>query len=277
MIKRLLKKGSEQIVRGYEYYRVAIQQEMEDRLRERRHCAYTQRSSSTESHGHYPQPPYYQQHYSLSSPSPSPSPSSHMAPPPVGGGQHPLHSDLPPPPQIQLAPGGSGGTIPHHLFSPTNTTHPGPSNPQHHSPGPHLPQQHHTPSATTTHHSLGNGHHHAQHFNLLHNRSTSEDEPVPNTMIERKNHTGDEGGLEFRGLNSSPPITASSNGLRRVESEGSSSSLATARGSNAQSKTYSKGFSIHSVSAGQVGLPRQGSSNFLELFDTAQNVQETFV
>ena len=36
MIKRLLKKGSEQIVKQNEYYRVAIQQEIDDRLREER-------------------------------------------------------------------------------------------------------------------------------------------------------------------------------------------------------------------------------------------------
>lgn len=39
MIKRLLKKGSEQIVKQYEYYRVAVQQEIDTRIRQRHRAA----------------------------------------------------------------------------------------------------------------------------------------------------------------------------------------------------------------------------------------------
>jgi len=39
MTKRLLKKGSEQIVKQYEYYRVAVQQELDTRIRQRNRAA----------------------------------------------------------------------------------------------------------------------------------------------------------------------------------------------------------------------------------------------
>ncbi len=92
MIKRLLKKGSEQIVKGYEYYRVAIQQEMEDRIRERCKYGYAERqpllqqqhdilgSSSSDQqsslgpqyhhdhHHHHQAPPPQSLYYQLTSP-----------------------------------------------------------------------------------------------------------------------------------------------------------------------------------------------------------------
>ena len=55
MIKRMLKKGSEQIVRQFEYYRVAIEQEINSRgsLRHRRPINQLQRGSD-HSHFQYP-------------------------------------------------------------------------------------------------------------------------------------------------------------------------------------------------------------------------------
>lgn len=93
------------------------------------------------------------------------------------------------------------------------------------------------------------------------------------TMIEKRhNHmdTGDGEDVPWETMNS-VAITSSSNGLKRVESEGNTS-LA---GNTPQSKTTTKGFSFRALSADHVGLG--GGSNFSELFDTTQNVQETFV
>ena len=70
-------------------------------------------------------------------------------------------------------------------------------------------------------------------------------------------------------------ITSYSNGLRRVDSEGTGMRHGTTASS--QSKVNSKGFAFRAVSADHVGLPRQGGSNFSELFETTKNVQETFV
>lgn len=55
MIKRMLKKGSEQIVRQFEYYRVAIEQEINSRgsLRQRRPINQLRRGSD-HSHFQYP-------------------------------------------------------------------------------------------------------------------------------------------------------------------------------------------------------------------------------
>lgn len=77
-------------------------------------------------------------------------------------------------------------------------------------------------------------------------------------MIEKKGHT-----------DATPPISAYSNGLRRVDSEGVTSSTQSNKGHGG------KGFSFRTVSADHLG--RQGGTNFSELFETTQNVQETFV
>lgn len=61
MIKRMLKKGSEQIVRQFEYYRAAIEQEVNSRgtMRQRRPINQIRRGSSSDRHSHfqYPVPP----------------------------------------------------------------------------------------------------------------------------------------------------------------------------------------------------------------------------
>lgn len=83
------------------------------------------------------------------------------------------------------------------------------------------------------------------------------------TIIEKKTHA------EI----SNP---SSINGLRRVDSEGTTSLAA----GSAQSKVHSKGFPFRAISADHIGLPRQGAgsgSNFAELFEMTKNVQETFV
>ncbi len=118
MIKRLLKKGSEQIVKGYEYYRVAIQQEMEDRIRERCKYGYAERqpllqqqhdilgSSSSDQqsslgpqyhhdhhhhHHHHQAPPPQSLYYQLISPPPFPQQQA-----PLPHQSHSIHLSHPP-------------------------------------------------------------------------------------------------------------------------------------------------------------------------------------
>ena len=73
MIKRMLRKGSEQIVRQFEYYRAAIEQEQNSRatLRHRRPINQLHRGSRVErdSHFQYPGPPSF--HSDVSPPSSS--------------------------------------------------------------------------------------------------------------------------------------------------------------------------------------------------------------
>lgn len=59
MIKRLLRKGSEQIVRQFEYYRAAIEQEINSRgtMRQRRPINQIRRGSSSDRHSHFQYPP----------------------------------------------------------------------------------------------------------------------------------------------------------------------------------------------------------------------------
>jgi len=63
MTKRLLKKGSEQIVKQYEYYRVAVQQELDTRIRQRNRAAM-QRAIQQQEHRLPPllPPPYPPNH-----------------------------------------------------------------------------------------------------------------------------------------------------------------------------------------------------------------------
>jgi hypothetical protein len=87
------------------------------------------------------------------------------------------------------------------------------------------------------------------------------------TMIEKKTHM------------ETPPttsISAYSNGLRRVDSEGTAS-LSTTNSSQSARAHGKGGFSFRTVSADHLGLPRQGGTNFSELFEKTKNMQETFV
>ena len=97
MIKRLFKKASEQVVKQYEYYRVAIQQETEERARQQARVTQRQQQQlqamklqqQQQQIGHAPQPksphtPRLQQHFNY------PPPHSHMPHPqphsPYGSG-----------------------------------------------------------------------------------------------------------------------------------------------------------------------------------------------
>lgn len=94
MIKRLFKKASEQVVKQYEYYRVAIQQETEERARQQARVAQRQQQQlqaikQQQQIGHHSQPksphtPRLQQHFNY------PPPHSHIPHPqphsPYGGG-----------------------------------------------------------------------------------------------------------------------------------------------------------------------------------------------
>lgn len=81
MIKRLLKKGSEQIVKQYEYYRVAVQQEIDERLRQqnqyaqlkaiKHHQQQQTHSQHSTTHHHHMHPAFPMSHGHLTSSSAS--------------------------------------------------------------------------------------------------------------------------------------------------------------------------------------------------------------
>ena len=92
MIKRLLKKASEQVVKQYEYYRVAIQQETEERARQQARVTLRQQQlqamklqqqsqmSSSYQHPKSPHTPRLNQTFNYPAP-PPPHPSSHISHP----------------------------------------------------------------------------------------------------------------------------------------------------------------------------------------------------
>lgn len=140
MIKRLLKKDCEQIVKACEYYRVAIQQEQEDRAKERRQYEYVQMQQQQQQQLHQQAPvgtgggdehrqylqhphhhvssPYYQQQQQQQHSSPSPSSfTSHNQSP------HPsLHSDLQMPSSSSMPHLRPGHTIHHPHPLPSSTS-----------------------------------------------------------------------------------------------------------------------------------------------------------
>ena len=98
MIKRLFKKASEQVVKQYEYYRVAIQQETEERVRKQSRFTLNQQQQLS----HHPQPksphtPRLHQQFNYPPPSHMPHPQPH---PSYGGGvtSSGAYFDLPHPP-----------------------------------------------------------------------------------------------------------------------------------------------------------------------------------
>ena len=272
MITRLLKKGCEQIVKAYEYYRVAIQQELEDRLRERHQYACMERqhqqaqqqlvnSNRNQSvhslrqyhHGHHP-PPHlhhattYYQHTSATS--------LHQP--------HTLHSDL-----LQLTP-SSTNTI---TTTTTTTLDPPP-------PSPHSPQlaplhsqlqQIHLATPPSTHLPSSYYSNNPLQFNHFHENHSASGEGKYDTMIEKYQRKGPD--LQWDGVGSFPShVRSSSNGLRQDDSKGNLFGV-----EGMSQSTHPRAFPYRAVSTDHMPLPRQ-SSGLSEIFDQAHDmVQETFV